>query len=104
MAQPLAQRIPGCGSLTTNTPPVMAEQDVLCTTADNEIFGVVTFTSAADETQWISDGGYSEAPDPVYVGCCVQGSGWAASIYAAGNSGYDFDPVLKTLGGRQVSG
>jgi hypothetical protein len=103
-AASLAGRIPGCGSLITNTPAVMAEQDVTCTTQDNEQIEVVTFATSADETQWISDGGYPAAPDPVYVGCCVQGSGWAAQINAAGNDGYDFGPVLRALGGREVTG
>ena len=103
-AQSLAQRIPGCGSIVVNTPPVMAEQDVTCTTTDNEQIEVVTFASSADETQWITDGGEPIAPDPVYAGCCVQGNGWAAAVAGPGGSGYDLDPVVKALGGREVSG
>ena len=99
-AASLANRIPGCGALVVNTPPVMARQDVTCQMADGELIEIVTFASPAAETQWISDGGEPIAPDPVYAGCCVQGAGWAADVDAP----YDFDPVVKALGGREVTG
>jgi hypothetical protein len=104
-AQSLAQRIPGCGPVVVNTPPVMAKQDVTCLMPDGEQFEVVTFASSADEGQWIADGGYPSQPDPAYLGCCAEGNGWAAAVDATGPQGaYDLDPVVKALGGREVSG
>ena len=104
-AASLAQRISGCGFITASTPPVIAEQDVTCLMPDGEQLEVVTFASSASEGQWISDGGSPSTPDPAYLGCCVQGNGWAADVSATGPVGsYDFGPVVKALGGRQVSG
>jgi hypothetical protein len=79
-ATSLAQKIPGCANISTNTPAVDEVQEVTCTLNDGSIITIGTFSSSGNETQWISDGGYPSDPDPAYVGCCVEGSGWAAQV------------------------
>jgi hypothetical protein len=104
-AASLAQRIHGCTGVTVNTPAVIVQQDVTCLMPDDEQFEIATFANSADETTWISDGGTPDYPAPGAFGCCVEGNGWAADVAESGvNDIYDLGPVLKALGGREVSG
>ena len=106
-ATALANKIPGCGSPITNTPSVLARQDVTCTLQDGAQIEIVTFTSSGDERQWISDGGYPSDPDPVYAGCCVEGNDWAATVgfnNSQGPTDVDYNQVISAIGGRQVTG
>ena len=104
-AASLAGKIPHCGSLATNTPPVIAVQDVTCIMPDGSQVELVTFATSADEQQWIASGGSPATPDPQYDGCCLQGTGWAATIGDGGNGTLvDWYDVTKALGGRQVTG
>lgn len=103
-ASSLAHKIPGCGYVTTQTPPVIAKTDVTCLMPDGLEYEVATFDTSTDETQWIAGGGSPSTPDAEYLGCCAQGNGWAADVYDPGPIGtYDFGPLLKALGGRHVS-
>ena len=103
-AASLAQRIHGCTGVTVNTPAVIETQDVTCTLPDGDQIEVATFPSSANETAWISDGGSPSGPDPGYIGCCVQGAGWAAMVDGLNDVLIDNYDITHALGGREVSG
>jgi hypothetical protein len=106
-ASTLASKIPGCGDLLTNTPSVIAVEDVTCTLQDGAPIEIATFANSADERQWIADGGYPPDPDPAYAGCCIEGNGWAATVgfnSSLGPMDVDYNYVIKAIGGRQVQG
>jgi hypothetical protein len=103
-AASLASRIRGCAGVTVNTPAVIEVQDVTCTLPDGDQIEVATFPSSADETQWISDGGSPDSPDPDYIGCCVEGSGWAAVVGGLNGVLTDYYDITHALGGREVTG
>jgi hypothetical protein len=103
----LARRIPACGSLVTNTPSVLARQDVSCTLQDGSQVEIATFANSNDERHWISDGGSPDAPDPAYAGCCIEGKGWAATVGLNSINrpmDVDFRHVMSAIGGREVTG
>ena len=102
-AAQLAGKIPGCTGLTVNTPQVSETQDVTCGLPDGVLVNLVTFPSPANETAWIASGGDPAVPDPIYVGCCIEGTGWAAAFSNAGAPG-DWDAVEHALGGKTVTG
>lgn len=103
-AMTLAQRIHGCTGATDNTPAVIETEDVTCTLADGDEIEVATFPSSADETAWIADGGSPSTPDPDYIGCCVQGPGWAAMVDGLNDVLTDNYDITRALGGREVTG
>lgn len=94
-ASQLAHKIPGCHAFLNSTPSVLATGDVSCTTGgvSDE---VVTFTSMASEVKWIQAQGQ-------WYGCCVEGHLWAAT-YNSPAPVNGFTPIIKALGGREVSG
>lgn len=94
-ASQLAHKIPGCHGFASGTPSVLAVADVSCTDG-TETVDVVTFASTGNETRWI------QAQGPWY-GCCVQGHLWAAT-YNSGTPMDGFAPVIRALGGREVTG
>lgn len=107
-AHSLAAKISGCSGITPGTPAVMEVQDVTCNLPDGAPVEIGTFANSSAEQHWISDGGSPMSPDPMFGGCCVQGSGWAATV-GWGNNGVgggaaDFPKVISALGGRQVDG
>lgn len=94
-ASQLAHKIPGCHDFLSRTPDVLASGDVSCSvggTSDE----VVTFASMSSETRWIQAQG-------AWYGCCVEGHLWAAT-YNSGVPENGFAPVIKALGGREVTG
>lgn len=109
-AMSMAQKIPGCGAVTVNIPVGFVQQDVSCQFTDSMdaqvAVEIATFASSSDEQEWISDGGSPQTPDPGYGGCCVQGNGWAATVFsnAIGDGAEDFAHVLSAIGGREVTG
>lgn len=104
-ATALAARIPHCGSPVVNTPAVIELQDVTCSMPDNSQVTIATFADSSDEKTWISDGGSPMTPDPAYIGCCIQGSEWAATISNVDTGTIvDFWKVMHAIGGREVSG
>lgn len=94
-ASQLAHKIPGCHGFLDNTPSVLATGDVSCNVGgvSDE---VVTFASMSSETRWIQAQGQ-------WYGCCVAGHLWAA-FYNSGTPYNGFTPIIKALGGREVSG
>jgi hypothetical protein len=106
-ASSLAQKIPGCAHVTADTPAVDEVQQVGCIRPDGAVITVGTFSSSANETQWISTGGDPAASDPAFSGCCIQGSGWAATVGFNAQSGpvdVDYQSVISAIGGREVQG
>jgi hypothetical protein len=106
-ATALAHKIPGCSSLITNTPSVLARQDVICTLQDGAQVEIATFAKSGDELRWISDGGSPDSPDPAYAGCCIEGKDWAATVGFNASSGpmdVDYRQVISAVGGREVTG
>lgn len=91
----LAHKIPGCHGFLSRAPDVLATGDVSCTTG-GITDEVVTFASMGDETRWIQAQG-------AWYGCCVEGHLWAAT-YNSGTPVDGFTPVIKALGGREVTG
>jgi hypothetical protein len=92
----MARKIPGAHGCYANTPGVLAIADETCYTPGGGTVDVITFTSGGDEVRWIQAQG-------AYHGCCVQGRLWAATFSSAVPVD-GFAPVIRALGGRQVSG
>jgi hypothetical protein len=103
-AMSLAQKITGATGCQAATPDPTSTGDVTCTLPDGSQLELATFTTSADETQWIRDGGTGLPPDPSYAGCCIQGSGWAATVGAPAYVVRGSVPVIAALGGRVVTG
>lgn len=106
-AAALAHKIPGC-TVYSWPSEGLAVQVAACNmpgAVDNGAqYVIATFSSATDEAQWIANGG-SEGAGAAAPGslCCVKGDGWAAAE-SPNPQPYGFGPVLKALGGQQVSG
>lgn len=94
-ASQLAHKIPGCHGFLSRTPDVLATGDVSCTVG-GITDEVVTFARMSDETQWITKQG-------LWYGCCVEGHLWAAT-YNSGTPVNGFTPLIRALGGREVTG
>lgn len=106
-AQQLAQKITQCSGVTADTPSSIETAEASCTLADGSPVTIGTFATSGAEQQWIQAGGSPSSPDPLYVGCCVQGDGWAATVgFAADGSSLEsgYRIVMSALGGRQVTG
>jgi hypothetical protein len=107
-ATSLAQKIPGCSGAAADTPSVLETGEATCTLPDGSLITVGTFSSSASETQWIQDGGSPSSPDSLYVGCCIQGSGWAATVGFSDDTqspiGANYQTVISAIGGRHVTG
>lgn len=106
-ASQLAHKISGCAAFTTDTPASIETAEATCTLADGSLVTIGTFPTSGAEQQWIQDGGSTLSPDPAFAGCCIQGSGWAATV-GLNNAGTPLEPdyqaVLSAIGGRQVNG
>lgn len=94
-ASQLAHKIPGCHGFLAQAPSVLATGDVTCS-AGGISDEVVTFASMGNEVRWIRAQG-------AWYGCCVEGHLWAAT-YNSGVPVNGFAPVIRALGGREVTG
>ena len=97
-ARHLAGQITGCRHFVTQVPGVLATGDVTCDPPGAGALGsieVATFASMRDERQWIRE-------QASRASCCVEGNLWAADY--AYTQADEFPLILKTLGGRQVTG
>lgn len=103
-AMTLAQKVAGVTGCQNATPDAISAGDVTCQLPDGSQLELATFASQAAETQWIGDGGTGTPPDPSYAGCCIQGSGWAATVGAPDYVDRGSVAVIAALGGRVVRG
>lgn len=99
----LARQIPGCSVYPWPTHGLEATLAACNMGESGPQYVIATFSSSADEAQWIANDG-SDSTSEASTGqrCCVQGSGWAVAESPYPSSP-DFSPVLKALGGKQVS-
>jgi hypothetical protein len=103
-AMTLARKIAGVTGCFASTPDVESTGDVICNLADGSQLELATFANQSAETQWIQNGGTGSPPDPSYAGCCIQGSGWAATVGGPDYVDQGSVPVIAALGGRVVNG
>lgn len=103
-AMSLAQQVAGVTGCSNATPDATSTGDVICELPDGSALELATFASVANEQQWIEDGGTGLPPDPSYAGCCIQGSGWAATVGTPDYVDRGSVAVIAALGGRVVNG